>query len=192
MSKTAYESVAMFNELIGNRFGRAIKSMGYGKQASVCSKSKLMQADHLIKEETKELSDAFENNDLVEYIDALADIVVVCYGALHAVGVSGDCVLDEVLSSNMTKFHKSKEEAIKTQKHYERLGIETEIVVKTYIKEPENSDEAQVYYSVVCAKDTYVGTTFYPKGKLLKPTSYVPPNIRKFLIDVNEEILDDL
>ena len=57
----------------------------------------------LIKEELEELTDAMNNNDLLEVADALTDILYVTYGAGHAFGIDLDKCFDEVQKSNMSK-----------------------------------------------------------------------------------------
>ena len=57
----------------------------------------------LIKEELDELSEAMENNDLLEVADALTDILYVTYGAGHAFGIDLDSCFEEVQNSNMSK-----------------------------------------------------------------------------------------
>ena len=57
----------------------------------------------LIKEELQELTEAMNNNDLLEVADALTDILYVTYGAGHAFGIDLDRCFDEVQNSNMSK-----------------------------------------------------------------------------------------
>ena len=57
----------------------------------------------LIKEELKELTEAMNNNDLLEVADALTDILYVTYGAGHAFGIDLDKCFNEVQNSNMSK-----------------------------------------------------------------------------------------
>lgn len=57
----------------------------------------------LIKEETKELQEAFDNNDRVEILDALIDIIVVTAGAINSMGVNGAGAWDEVMKTNFAK-----------------------------------------------------------------------------------------
>ena len=57
----------------------------------------------LIKEELQELTEAMNNNDLLEVADALTDILYVTYGAGHAFGIDLDKCFDEVQNSNMSK-----------------------------------------------------------------------------------------
>ena len=57
----------------------------------------------LIKEELAELTEAMNNNDLLEVADALTDILYVTYGAGHAFGIDLDKCFEEVQNSNMSK-----------------------------------------------------------------------------------------
>ena len=57
----------------------------------------------LIKEELEELTNAIQNNDIVEVADALTDILYVTYGAGHSFGIDLDKCFEEVQKSNMSK-----------------------------------------------------------------------------------------
>lgn len=57
----------------------------------------------LIREEWQELQDAYEEQDFVEVVDALADLIYVIYGFANGIGIDLDKVLEEVHRSNMTK-----------------------------------------------------------------------------------------
>ena len=57
----------------------------------------------LIKEELEELTQAMNDNNLLEVADALTDILYVTYGAGHAFGIDLDKCFDEVQNSNMSK-----------------------------------------------------------------------------------------
>ena len=59
---------------------------------------------NLITEEYKETLEAFENNDLVEVADGLADMVWVIMGMCSSCGREFNKVWEEVRSSNMSKF----------------------------------------------------------------------------------------
>ena len=63
----------------------------------------------LIKEELEELTEAMNNNDLLEVADALTDILYVTYGAGHAFGIDLDKCFDEVQNSNMSKLDEGGE-----------------------------------------------------------------------------------
>ena len=58
----------------------------------------------LIKEEFEETAKAFEEEDLVEVADGLADMVWVIMGMCNSVGIDFDKIWEEVKSSNMSKF----------------------------------------------------------------------------------------
>ena len=57
----------------------------------------------LISEEVSELAKATEDNDPVEIFDAILDIIVVCIGAGHSLGLPMQAGWDEVVRSNMSK-----------------------------------------------------------------------------------------
>ena len=57
----------------------------------------------LIKEELHELTEAMQDENLLEVADALTDILYVTYGAGHAFGIDLDKCFEEVQSSNMSK-----------------------------------------------------------------------------------------
>ena len=57
----------------------------------------------LIKEELHELTEAMQDENLLEVADALTDILYVTYGAGHAFGIDLDKCFEEVQNSNMSK-----------------------------------------------------------------------------------------
>ena len=57
----------------------------------------------LIAEEVRELATAAEAKDTVEVFDALLDIIVVCIGAGHSLGLPMQAGWEEVVRSNMSK-----------------------------------------------------------------------------------------
>ena len=61
----------------------------------------------LIKEELEEITEAMNNNDLLEVADALTDILYVTYGAGHAFGIDLDKCFEEVQNSNMSKLNEN-------------------------------------------------------------------------------------
>lgn len=58
---------------------------------------------HLIQEELGELLEAVDESDNVEVFDALLDIIVVCIGAGHSLGLPMQAGWEEVVRSNMAK-----------------------------------------------------------------------------------------
>ena len=79
-------------------FGQEVKD----KPAFSTDKINKLRID-LIKEELEELTEAINNNDLLEVADALTDILYVTYGAGHAFGIDLDKCFEEVQNSNMSK-----------------------------------------------------------------------------------------
>ena len=83
-------------------FGQEVKD----KPAFSTDKINKLRID-LIKEELEELTEAMNNNDLLEVADALTDILYVTYGAGHAFGIDLDKCFEEVQNSNMSKLDKN-------------------------------------------------------------------------------------
>ena len=83
-------------------FGQEVKK----KPSFSSDKINKLRVD-LIKEELEELTEAMNNNDLLEVADALTDILYVTYGAGHAFGINLDKCFDEVQDSNMSKLDES-------------------------------------------------------------------------------------
>lgn len=57
----------------------------------------------MLKEEVEELVGAWENDDIVEYADAIADIIYVALGAAVEAGIDIEPVIEEVIDSNNSK-----------------------------------------------------------------------------------------
>ena len=85
-------------------FGQEVKT----KPSFSTDKINKLRID-LIKEELQELTEAMNNNDLLEVADALTDILYVTYGAGHAFGIDLDKCFDEVQNSNMSKLDENGE-----------------------------------------------------------------------------------
>ena len=63
---------------------------------------------NLIKEEFEETAKAFDDEDLIELADGLADMVWVIMGMCNSAGINFDKVWEEVKNSNMSKFVNGK------------------------------------------------------------------------------------
>ena len=89
---------------MGNVFEDQTKFMMACDQ-TVCeyNEQQLNMYHTLIKEETKELQESFDNNDKVEILDALIDIIVVTAGAINSMGANGQGAWDEVMKTNFAK-----------------------------------------------------------------------------------------
>jgi len=72
------------------------------RPAQIAPKDRLRRA-RLIVSEAAEFLEAADRDDLVEMVDALADILVVTYGAAVELGVDLEPVFVEVHRSNMSK-----------------------------------------------------------------------------------------
>ncbi len=59
---------------------------------------------NLITEEYKETLSAYEDGDMIEVADGLADMVWVIMGMCNSCGINFDSVWEEVRASNMSKF----------------------------------------------------------------------------------------
>lgn len=68
---------------------------------------------NLITEEYKETLEAFQNKDMIEVADGLADMVWVIMGMCSSCGINFEKVWEEVKASNMSKFVDGK--AIKNE-----------------------------------------------------------------------------
>ena len=91
---TNFEKVKLFMDT----YGQEVKDKAEFSDA----KTNKLRID-LIKEELEELTQAMNDNNLLEVADALTDILYVTYGAGHAFGIDLDKCFDEVQNSNMSK-----------------------------------------------------------------------------------------
>ena len=91
---TNFEKVKLFMKT----YGQEVKD----KAGFSDDKTNKLRID-LIKEELEELTEAMQNENLLEVADALTDILYVTYGAGHAFGIDLDKCFEEVQNSNMSK-----------------------------------------------------------------------------------------
>ena len=91
---TNFEKVRIFMKT----YGQEVKD----KAGFSDAKTNKLRID-LIKEELEELTEAMQDENLLEVADALTDILYVTYGAGHAFGIDLDKCFEEVQSSNMSK-----------------------------------------------------------------------------------------
>lgn len=86
-----------------------VKKFHEGFEVGISDSPKLLDEktqhlrEKLIFEEYRELKEAFNNQDIVEVADALADLLYVIYGTAVSCGIDMEPVFDEVHRSNMTK-----------------------------------------------------------------------------------------
>ena len=91
---TNFEKVRLFMKT----YGQEVKD----KPGFSDTKTNKLRID-LIKEELEELTEAMQDENLLEVADALTDILYVTYGAGHAFGIDLDKCFEEVQNSNMSK-----------------------------------------------------------------------------------------
>jgi len=91
---TNFEKVRLFMKT----YGQEVKD----KAGFSDAKTNKLRID-LIKEELEELTEAMQDENLLEVADALTDILYVTYGAGHAFGINLDKCFEEVQNSNMSK-----------------------------------------------------------------------------------------
>lgn len=163
LKKTDYQAVVEFNKT----FGVPVYDT---PQYDIFDKNpKLVEYRlSLIDEEVKELHEAVEAKDIIETVDALADIIYVVQGMASSFGLDLDRAFDIVHKSNMSKLCKTEQEAKDTVAYYqmnsEKLGYDS----------PDYRLSADGKYYVVYNKST---------EKVLKSINYTPA---KFLWLKNE------
>lgn len=158
MSNTNFNKVQVFNTLFG------IKTIKTPSKDIFTTEEKLIEYRlSLINEEVKELNDAIKSHDLVETIDALADILYVVYGAFTAIGVNADEAFQIVQESNMSKLCKNEEEA--------KLTVESYIGDERYDSPAYKLSEDGQHY-IVYNKSTM---------KILKNVNYTPASFGHLL-----------
>ena len=91
---TNFEKVRVFMKT----YGQEVKDKA-GLSDAMTNKLRI----DLIKEELEELTEAMQDENLLEVADALTDILYVTYGAGHAFGIDLDKCFEEVQNSNMSK-----------------------------------------------------------------------------------------
>lgn len=63
----------------------------------------------LITEEYKELLDAVAEKNFIEQLDALGDLVYVCYGMAIELGANLDKIIEEIHRSNLSKLDENSD-----------------------------------------------------------------------------------
>ncbi len=160
MSKlTDYEAVVEFNRT----FGVPVHDT---PQHDVFTKDRKLVEYRLslIREEVAELEKACVDHDLVETVDALADLIYVIQGMGASLGLNMDEAFRIVHESNMSKVCKDETEAQKTVAHYEankaQLGYDS----------PAYRKSADGRFYIVYNQSTM---------KILKSINYTPANFQQ-------------
>lgn len=111
----------------------------------------------LIKEELKELEDAFKAKDSVEVLDGIVDVLVTAVGfaqQLQTQGYDVSTATQRVADNNLTKFPKDVAVALESVNHYVTIGVPASYSF---------NDNAKAY---VVKRDSDL--------KVMKPVNYVP------------------
>jgi len=118
----------------------------------------------LLREEFEETKEGLESRDISEVVDGAVDCMVVCIGLMNKLGLSKtqiNSAIDEVLSSNESKFTTDKRVALESSEFYERKGVRVEVsTTSPYILKVAQSTNPE-----------------FPVGKVLKASSYVKPDL---------------
>lgn len=121
-----YLDSAVFNEISGSATDNSRESFDLQR--------------NLIKEEFKELSDGFDENNLEEQLDGVVDVLVTAFGYMqklqntYGIDVAEAC--NRIAANNLTKYVVDEQEAFNTVDYYSKLGV------RTYY---EKSEEHGVY-----------------------------------------------
>jgi len=129
----------------------------------------------LVKEEYEELKHAIENKDWEEMKDAIGDCLVVIYGLGHVANIDCDRLMDNISSSNFSKFCTAAE-LHETVDYYNSIGCE----VETKPTQLTNNAGEQLYAVVSAKEQTFVQDgkeKFVKKGKLLKNINWKTPDL---------------
>ena len=113
----------------------------------------------LIREEVSELEEAVKESDYKETMDALGDIVYVCYGMAVSMGLDLHKAFKIIHASNMSKLCQTEEQAKRSVEYYKN---EKEMQEKYPTPDYKKSDDGKYY--VVFNKGS---------GKILKNRDYV-------------------
>ena len=118
----------------------------------------------LLREEQLETKEAVEKRDRIESIDGCVDVCVVAVGLMHRLGLNADQIkgcMDEVLSSNESKFTCDKRVALETVQKYGAEGSQVQL------------SDAPPYVMKVASEGGK-----QPIGKILKAVTYRPPDLQ--------------
>ena len=152
---TNFEAVSLFNEMIQNL-----------PASSSNPKWDQLEAQFgLIQEELNEIQQAIQEKNYIELRDGIADVLVTTYGLAYRAGIDANEDMKIVHESNMSKFCKSTDEALRTKAKYEKIGVKVSY-----------RNQANGMIAVVSLENqTGADGKKYPMGKLLKSVNYFEP-----------------
>ena len=104
---TPYQAVKEFHIAYGLSVRKPGDPISFSLEDETDDEAKLFNLRwELNNEEFRELEGAWEGEDLVEYVDAVCDLIYVLAGSLVSFGVDLDACFAEVHRSNMSKLGK--------------------------------------------------------------------------------------
>lgn len=104
---TPYQAVKEFHIAYGLSVREPGDPISFSLEDETDDEAKLFNLRwELNNEEFRELEGAWEGEDLVEYVDAVCDLIYVLAGSLVSFGVDLDACFAEVHRSNMSKLGK--------------------------------------------------------------------------------------
>lgn len=185
--KTAFQKIAHFNELIGNakNCGAVLQQFRMIDEEFTELREAVMaiaDADKAVAEGDYNSEEIFGLGGYSEGIrqvrDGMADVVVTVGGLAHRMGVDIDADLEEVYRSNMSKFLLT-EEAGGNEDEKSLAQHLLQVMAKLGIEAVLSETAPGVW--AITSKSDQVGrdNREYPKGKLLKPSSYTEPDFSR-------------
>ena len=129
MSNSNFQKVKDFNTCFGSYISEHEDTIIFNKLP------KMINLKYsLIKEEVDELNEAFNDDNVIEIIDALSDIKYVVYGMATALGIDMD--------KSFVEFLKSKENLNKLNLEYDEDKSDFQLTLEVYVSDFNN----QLYY----------------------------------------------
>lgn len=128
---------------------------------------KLKRQIKFVVEETLEMQEAADEDDIIEILDALQDLRFVSDQVavyLESLGIDLEGSWNEVVRSNNSKFTDDPFVITSSQRSFTNVGIPTDI-------EQTFDSEGKIVYIIKRRKD----------GKVLKPLCFTQPNLKPFV-----------
>lgn len=187
--KSAFQKIAFFNTLIGNDNASALEGLR-AQFACVEEEFKELQVGLLhycqgveaINKGDYTAEEVFGVGGFQEGIrelrDGIADVLVTVYGLAHRAGIDADKDLEIVNKSNMSKFITTS--TVESQDAFDnRVGEEMAYLDTKGVDYVFNETASNVWAFTSKHDQTGKDGKFYPKGKLLKPSTYQEPDFNK-------------
>lgn len=166
---TNFEKSLQFNRMAG------MKLYGSVQHDIFDNKYDMDRVMGLIKEEVGELEVAVKNKDIVETVDALADILYTVYNMGGTIGVDLDKAYDIVHKSNMSKFCQTQEIAQSTIDDY-RYARDNNLTTLRMTEKPS-------------LRPTFDGKGWVvydmENGRILKSNRWSPPDFTSLIDNKN-------